>query len=78
MKNKIVLYDFNVENGIGQVLAENCVAEHKILRVKDSFGRIRDHVCDLKNSIKSDDFHNPERLKDKVGDPKFFYFVTSE
>lgn len=73
-----MLYDFIGESSVGQVLAENCVADHKMIRVKDCFGKIREHVCDLKSSIKPDDSHNSERLKDIVGDPKFFYFLSSE
>jgi hypothetical protein len=28
--------------------------------------------------IKQEDHHNTERLKDLVGDPKFFYFLSQE
>ena len=76
--NSIVLYDFIAEGGIGQVLSQNCSSLHKIIRVKDYFVKIREHICDLKSSIKPEDSHNTERLKDIVGDPKFFYFLTSE
>jgi len=35
LKNSIVLYDFIMDGGIGQVLAENCDSLHKMIRVKD-------------------------------------------
>lgn len=72
-----MLYDFIMDGGIGQVLAENCDSEHRIIRVKDLFGKMREHVCDLKVSVKPEESHNTERLKDIVGDPKFFYFLSS-
>jgi len=48
-----------------------------MIRVKDLFGKIREHICDLKVSVKPKESHNTERLKDIVGDPKFFYFLSS-